>query len=336
MQQNDLTATISRQYIQDYVERALPGGRWQSGGREWVCPSPYLQNDYKKHFSINVESGLWQCFKTGKQGNFVQIYAFLENLSPRAVWARLVFQSIENGESQDLTPLPETEKVFAWEVGNDEWFVPLTSTSNLDNELVNKAFHYLNARRIFPTKDSEYYVCVGGKYEGRLIFPYTDEDNEIYYFQARALDSRTPKYLNPGSEEGVRASNVLYPFDTGPVMVTEGPIDAISLKKAGYNATCTNGSHVSDVQALQLKDHSAKIIMAYDNDEAGKRGVLSFENTRKRLRMDNFFVCYPPSEYSDWNEFLCSEGQGSLQSHIAKNTHRYESFYRIREELGLI
>ncbi|HHZ81807.1 MAG TPA: hypothetical protein EYN64_03675 [Flavobacteriales bacterium] len=333
MQQKNLDAIVSSEYIQDYVEEHLPEGRWQSGGREWVCASPFLQNDYKRHFSINIHNGLWQCFKTGKKGNFIQLYAFLENVSPRAAWSRFVFKTLENDEVYE--PRPEDDMVWDLDIDNHEWFEPLTASSNLDDPLTSDAFKYLHARHIFPDKDGEYYICRQGKYKDRLIIPYT-EDDEIYYFQARTLKDDNPKYLNPGIEEGARAGNVLYPFNPGKVMVTEGPLDAISLKKSGFNATCTNGCNVSDVQALQLKDHDGPIVMAYDNDAAGKKGIRVFESTRKRLRMDHFYICYPPSSYRDWNDFLCKDGPTAIKNWVEPNTFKYESFYRVKEELGLL
>ena len=334
MLQKNQSVNLSNEYITEYVQDNIPNGRLQSGGREWVAPSPFLINDYKRHFSINTISGLWQCFKTGQQGNFVDIYAHIESISKKRAYSVLTFKSLE--DSPDISPVDEYPLVTSLEINhNTDVFEPLTSESDLTDPLVRDAFRYLDTRKIFPTEDAEYYICREGKYAERLIIPYRDEDDEIYYFQARALRDQQPKYLNPGIDEGVRSQNVLYPFDsTKEVIVTEGPIDAISLIKCGLNATCTNGCSVSDVQATQLKE-APKIIMGYDNDEAGRKGLNKFDRTRKRLRMPAFGIYNLPASYKDWNDFLCKSGPEAIVEYVNKGKYSYDSFYKIRRDLNL-
>ena len=341
MLQKNQNVSLSNEFIMEYLETSIPNGRLQSGGREWVAPSPFLINDYKRHFSINTLSGLWQCFKTGQQGNFVEIYAHVEGISKRRAYSILTFKSLE--DSSNFYPDPyqdevgkSLERVVQLEINfNEEAYEPLTSESDLTDPLIRDAFRYLDTRKIFPEEDAEYYICREGKYAERLIIPYRDEDGEIYYFQARALRDQQPKYLNPGIDEGVRSQNVLYPFDsTKEVIVTEGPIDAISLIKCGLNATCTNGSNVSEVQAMQLKE-SPKIIMGYDNDDAGRRGVEKFDETRKRLRMSAFGLYTLPASYKDWNDFLCKAGSKAIVEYVSKGKYSYDSFYKIRRDLNL-
>jgi hypothetical protein len=338
MQQNNLLE-ISNAFIMEYVENNIPNGRLQSGGREWVAPSPFILNDYKRHFSINTETGLWQCFKTGRQGNFVDIYAFIEEITKRRAYAVLSFKSITEGGA--AYPNPSQDEINpvldCLEINYDmDAYEPLTVDSNVKDPLMYNAFLYLHHRGIFPKEDNEYFICKEGKFADRLIIPYTDEDNEIYYFQARSLKDQKPKYLNPGIDEGVRSQNVLYPFDvTKEVIVTEGPLDAISLIRCGYNATCTNGSNVSDVQALQLKE-APRIIMGYDNDEAGRRGIEKFDITRKRLRMPSFNVVIPPASYKDWNDFLVKNGEDSVCEYLNKKRDSYDSFYKVKSQLGLL
>tara|TARA_R100001594_G_scaffold44112_2_gene76398 strand:+ start:6251 stop:7264 length:1014 start_codon:yes stop_codon:yes gene_type:complete len=336
MLQKNQNVSLSPEYITEYVQDNIPNGRLQSGGREWVAPSPFLRDDHKRHFSINTHTGLWQCFKTDKKGNFVDIYAYLEGISKSRAYSVITFKSIEENPAGTPDSQPYSYALPILEINtNTETYTPLTSESDLTDPLIREAFRYLDSRGIFPKEDAEYYVCREGKYANRLIIPYRDEEGEIYYFQARALGDQHPKYLNPGIDEGVRSQNVLYPFDPDQeVIVTEGPIDAISLKRCGLNATCTNGSNVSDVQALQLRQ-SPKITMAYDNDEAGRRGINKFDSTRKRLRMPAFGVYTVPSSYKDWNDFLCKGGTSAILEYLKKGKATFDSFYKIKRDLNL-
>ena len=64
---------INPQYIRDYItEKFSRDGKLSASSREFIMASPYVENDWKRHFSINLDSGLWQCFKTGEKGNFVK------------------------------------------------------------------------------------------------------------------------------------------------------------------------------------------------------------------------------------------------------------------------
>jgi len=339
MLQKDQNVSLDPEYLTEYVQDNIPNGRLQSGGREWVAPSPFLRDDHKRHFSINTFTGLWQCFKTGKKGNFVDIYAFIEGISKKRAYSVLTFKTLEECPH----PLPDHHVssyddlvVSQLEVNyNTEVYVPLTADSDLTDPLISDAFKYLYARSIFPQEDGDYYVCREGKYADRLIIPYKDEDGEIYYFQARALRDQTPKYLNPGLSDGVRSMNVLYPFDTSKeVIVTEGPIDALSLIQCGLNATCTNGSNVSEVQARQLME-APGVIMAYDNDEAGRRGIEKFDVIRKRLRMPAFSVYTVPSSYKDWNDILRKGGKSAILDYVSRGKTQFDSFYKIRKSLDL-
>ena len=45
--------------------------------------------------SINLDSGLWQCFKSGNKGNFIQIYSFLEGLTYNQAEADILFKELD-------------------------------------------------------------------------------------------------------------------------------------------------------------------------------------------------------------------------------------------------
>ena len=155
----------------------------------------------------------------------------------------------------------------------------------------------------------------------------------MFYFQARALDWETPKYLNPLGTY-VKPSNILYPFreEEDYVVVCEGPLDAISLQLQGVNATCTMGSKISEVQAQILSEFGGKILMGYDNDEAGKRGFEKFDLLRKINMMADFYICPPPSPYKDWNE--AHQGKEDLEEWVKNNTHKYDYEYKFFSDIN--
>jgi len=299
-------------FIKDYLTQKLKTDyRVSSNNVELIFPSVFIDDDYKRHMSINLDTGLWQCFKTGNTGNFIKLYSILESITYRSAESKLLFQSAEAGmwdlwEKQTELPI-ETHEIT--QKLDTSGFIPVNIDSyDSNNQLVVRAWKFLMDRKLFNTKefeDSPYYVAADGKYRGRLILPFKDYDGEIFFFQARSLmNGVTPKYLNPSAENGVKSSNILYPFDfeCEHLCICEGPADAITLNLNGLNATCTVGSTVSNVQMQTLREFEGRIILAYDNDEAGARGIEKFEHLRKKYLMPNFSICTPPFKYKDWNE----------------------------------
>lgn len=327
---------IDSGFIYDYLIETFPDGTVAAGGNEFVMPSVFLDYDPKKHMSVNIESGLWQCFKSKQQGNFVKLFAHAEGISPQAAYSKLIFRNIESGNLwEEKKPVPVSVVEGGFDTSD---FEPLTPESDLSDPLVRQALTVLYERGLFPQRDDEYYVARKGKYAGRLILPYKDEYGELYFFQARALShDQFPKYLNPGRNEGVRASDILFPFsyDTDRfqyLYVTEGPSDALTLQRCGFNATCTNGSHVSMAQAEQLKESGMKIIMAFDSDEAGKAGVEKFNKDRRMYRIPELYTVSPPPGM-DWNSMYTQKGEVFLIDHITYEHTELDDFTILKQKL---
>jgi DNA primase len=317
---------IAPQFIRDYLtEKFNEDSRLSSGDRELIIPSIFVTDDYKRHMSVNLDSGLWQCFKTGNKGNFIQIYAYLEGMTYNQAESEILFKELDGNFTKNLEPKKPVQQPAA------DLDLALTSVTlddhDSENPLVLKAWTFLYERKLFnlETGESKYYVSTRGRYAGRLIIPF-EEDGEIFYFQARSLSDQTPKYLNP-AEGWPKSSHVLYPFDMerDHVVVCEGPLDAISLQLKGINATCTMGSSVSEIQVEALKEFEGKIIIGYDNDDAGKRGVNKFDYLRRIKRMADLHICHPPSEVKDWNDALM---RGiDLSGFVALRTKEYNYDY---------
>tara|TARA_R110002020_G_scaffold6364_5_gene26960 strand:- start:3647 stop:4648 length:1002 start_codon:yes stop_codon:yes gene_type:complete len=322
---------LNPQYIKDYVAQKLQcDSRISSNNRELMIPSIFVEGDYKRHMSINLDTGLWQCFKTGNKGNFIKFYSLVEGVNYRTAESKLLFQGLEEGmwdiweEKRKVVP-PDPNRTYQL---STEGFIPVNIDSHGDsNPLVVTAWTFLMDRNLLNLKVQEeapYYVATQGKYRGRLIIPFKDFDGDIFFFQARSLsEGVTPKYLNPSSEDGLKSSNILYPFDfeREHLCICEGPADAISLNLNGLNATCTVGSTISNVQMQALREFEGRIILAYDNDEAGIRGIDKFERLRKKYMMPTFSICTPPFKYNDWNE--AHQAKEDLYGWFTEKTYEY-------------
>ena len=317
-------------FIREYLLEKFKGNyKLSSNDIELIVPSLFVTNDWKNHLSINLVSGLWQCFKSGNKGNFTQLYAFLEGITYNEAEAEILFKEF----NEDVRPRLVTQKKPKPQNHNKILELDLTPIMlkdyESDDRLIQKAWTFLYERQLFDLEkeDRKYYVSNAFKYSNRVLIPF-EENNSIFYFQARTLQGDTPKYLNP-SDGWVKPSSILYPFDEEEdhVVVCEGPLDAISLQIQGVNATCTMGCSVSEHQVELLKDFKGKIIIGYDNDDAGQRGVNKFDYLRKLKRMADLYICHPPSEVKDWNEAHMKSF--NLRSFVEMRTKKYDYDYLI-------
>ena len=324
----DFINIASPQYIRAYIDLNFKGcGKYSANEQEYIMPSPFVDDDWKHKFSINVDTGMWQDFKAHRQGNFIQLVAQIEKISYRRAESKILFDSTM--EDYEVPIKKQRTAPTKLEVDISSWIpIDIYSCHNR-NTYVQLAWKYLWERKLFNidfVEDEPFYFAIDGKYKDRIIIPFKNTGGDIYFFQARALFNDYPKYVNP---EHLKASTILYPYlNDEPVLLCEGPLDALSLKLAGVNATATMGSSPSKFQLEAIKESRCDIVVAYDNDAAGKRGIEKLERMRKDLMMVSVKICPPPKIYKDWNE-AWKEGF-DLKTYVKENTQDYDIEYLVK------
>jgi len=212
--------------------------------------------------SVNVDTGLWRCFKTGEKGNFISLYATAEGITRQKAMRDLFIKTFNDQE--EPVELPEPEKPRN-EIEESD-LVPISPLTLSDPNLtsdVEEAWYYLYQRKLFDVEDNgvQYFYCNNGRFQGRVIIPYFDDNGEVFFFQARALGNVKPKYLNPRGS--FKINDVFYPFDENAetLVICEGCVDARSLQLAGINATAIGGNIISRVQAEALQGFKGRVIL---------------------------------------------------------------------------
>ena len=123
-------------------------------------------------------------------------------------------------------------------------------------------------------------------FSGRLMFPIEDRQGRIVAFGGRAMPgtdmNETPKYINSPETEIYKKGQMLFAIDkakplmrqTKTVFLVEGYMDVIALHQAGItNSVAPLGTSFTDDQALWLRRWSEKVILIFDNDEAGQKAA---------------------------------------------------------------
>lgn len=312
---------VNPEYIKSYcLDKFRTDYRLSSSESELIIPSVFMDDDYRRHMSINLETGLWRCFKTGNTGHFIKLYSILEKIPYKKAYEKFLFESFIMEEK-----VVEPEKLIT-KLEDTGSFELVDPTKEYDSEIMAKASEFIYGRGL---ESNKFYVAKEGFYKDRLIIPFFNSSGKLFFFQARGLrDAAWPKYLNSKS---VKASEILYPFDYesfDPLYVTEGVFDCLSLKACGLNATTTLSCVCSKAQMEQLKFYRGPIVVAYDSDAAGKKGVSQFLHMALKCKVSNIWYTKTHPAYKDWNEVLVADGREEVGNQVTDN-------YRILTKLDL-
>lgn len=292
---------INSEFVRSYCLDKFSNYRVVSSGRELIIPSIFLDSDPKRHMSINLESGMWRCFKTSNTGNFIKLYSIMEHIAYRKAYENFMFESFIR--EADETPQEELKTIKALEPFKMDLVDP---EAEYDDYMMALAAEMICHRRM---QDQKFYLAREGDYLNRLIIPFYNSESEMFFFQARGLTPQAyPKYLNA---KNVKSSHVLYPYDYGsydPLFVTEGVIDCLTLKQCGFNATTTLSCHTSNIQMEQLKHYPGALIAAFDTDSAGRKGTMQFLDMANRCKREGGVFFASPKGFKDWNEAYVSGG----------------------------
>ncbi|MCL2210737.1 MAG: DNA primase [Treponema sp.] len=125
-------------------------------------------------------------------------------------------------------------------------------------------------------------------FSGRLMFPISDLQGRIVAFGGRAMptalqsDKESPKYINSPETGIYNKGQVLFAIDLAKpemrqsktVYLAEGYMDVIALHEAGIsNAVAPLGTAFTDSQVSLLNRWVEKIVLIFDNDEAGHKAA---------------------------------------------------------------
>jgi DNA primase len=140
----------------------------------------------------------------------------------------------------------------------------------------------------------------------RVIFPIYDRQGSLVAISSRAIDSnhhgskaitRGPKSQGVFATAGALKSEML--------VITEAPIDALSLATAGFASIALIGTSWPDW--LRFQGAFRKVAIATDADQAGDEAAVKLTNVLRGMGA----VCHRlrPEGGKDWNELLIANGR---------------------------
>jgi len=144
-----------------------------------------------------------------------------------------------------------------------------------------------------------------------IIFPIIDNEGNTLEIYGRAINDNAKvkhRYLK-GKHEGVFNSKAFKVYEE--IIITESIIDALSVYALGFkNVSSSFGIQGFTENHLKLmeENNTRRIVIAYDNDQAGKLASLKLQEKLKEAGFINTRILTLPQGIKDINEYLTKGG----------------------------
>lgn len=304
------------------LEAFDPGTRRGGEGR-FCCPlaSCTGKTVSKAHrcLSVNMHTGAWHCHRCGESGILQEWWTPLPVTALRTHTTRTSVRRAFGLTSATVRPVPPavapsrpSPPPVSLAVEQGDWRQQLSAVQ----PLAEAAAAYLTGRGIAPALAQQAGARFAPRWYGRpaIVFPIRDREEALVAAQGRYLESSaTPKARTAGpcrdgvfsTKAGIWAADIL--------LVTEAPLDALSLAVCGYAAIALIGTHFPAwlPRACAFK----QVLIATDADPAGDaaaaklaRALAPYGAKTERLR---------PAVGKDWNELLQTQGAAALSQALS-------------------
>jgi DNA primase len=242
------------------------GKQTARGNYAYHCP---LCNHHKPKLEINMSENAkgenpWHCWVCDKKGK--KLYQLFK------------LASVSQDKMSELKVLvkyigPETNIQVEPKLQLPKEFKPLTNIQK-SNIIGRHALSYIKSRGITEEDILKYGIgyCETGRYANMVIIPSFDENGTLNYFTGRSFE-KTPsiKYRNPSVSRDIIPFELFVNWNL-PLILCEGPFDAISIKR---NVIPLLGKNIqSNLMKKIVKSTVDKIYIALDKD--AQKQALNF------------------------------------------------------------
>ena len=300
----------TRAYI-DTVRNASPimdiiAPRVRLKGLMGLCP---FHSEKTPSFSVSPGKGVFWCHGCHEGGD---VFAFLEKIDRLSFWDAVAVLA----ERAHLPPPPTRQDprpdgdalTWAAEHYRSRWHTApdralavsyLTTDRQLpldllDAEGIGWADGTIGPEALKLSADSQTALLDAGviaeaspgwptryfdRFHGRVIFSIWEKMQAQFLTGRAIMGSMKPKYLHVRGRPAPLYGSDQITSETTRVLITEGPIDALSLRAWGYTAVALLGSARKDV--IPVLQKIPRPVFVLDNDPAGRAAVV-----RITLEMD--------------------------------------------------
>ena len=184
----------------------------------------------------------------------------------------------------------------------------------------------------FLCKRSEKNKSMFDLYRDRVIFPIADVTGNVIAFGGRRIDGiKELKYLNTNDTPAFKKSKNLYALNYAKsfcedyLILCEGYADVVALHAAGFeNAVATLGTAITPEQARLFSRYTKKVIISYDDDEAGQRAANKAFKYLQEVGVDVRILKLDGEGVKDPDEYINKYGKEKFASLINGSKSKFE------------
>ncbi|MBW8329258.1 MAG: DNA primase [Thiobacillus sp.] len=174
------------------------------------------------------------------------------------------------------------------------------------------------------------------RFRDRIMFPIKNIKGQIVGFGGRVLDQGEPKYLNSPETPLFHKGSELYGLfearaaikAAGRAIVVEGYMDVVALAQHGVEfAVAALGTATTPIHVRTLLRHTARLIFAFDGDNAGRKAAWrALENSLEALQdgKEISFLFLPEGE--DPDSYIRTHGQAAFLQLLDTDTVPLSAF----------
>ena len=241
------------------------------------------KEDHNPSWWINSETGAHICFSCGYKGNIYTLVSDIRGVDyqdareyvndkedmPIDILMRRIKELPEYVQPVESIPMSEARLAVYTDVPDIE-----LKKRFLTRDAVNSCGVLWDAKNeawILPIRDSETFALIG--------------------WQEKGARGRFFKNQPAGVKKSKTVFNVQRISEGQPLIVVESPLDAVRLVGLGFNAIATYGAIINEDQ-VKIMRRTNKVIAAFDNDQAGKKGSEQMHGFARKYGIDLSFFNY--------------------------------------------
>lgn len=304
-----------KELLPEYLDLLEEQGKIESrGDGYYVCP--FCNSGDKRNYTpaFHINGTRYKCFSCNEGGDIFDLVAHMENLS--SDWKKHYNRTLKimrpylDGNKPEKNTKSKEEHI-------PEFSVPVDYTDYLHRCHSNVSQTDYFADRGLSQKTIDRFKLGYDPEKNLVTIPY---NSDCRGYVDRVLWEGNSKYYKHGNE--IFNINALYDLDKNEllfdsrdyVFVCEGQIDALSFEEIGLCAVGLGGvNEVSKlVQKLKERPTDKILVLALDNDKAGKRATGKFIEELAEAELDQKYIVISDlyDKYKDSNEFLIADREG--------------------------
>ncbi len=284
--------------IGNYIQLKKKGGNFISN-----CP---FHSEKTPSFIVSPSKQIYHCFGCGASGdaiNFVMEYeklSYPEAIEKLASIYNFQLEYTKNNNYEHLNFLDKINSFYKQNLIHNKTAYQYLKDRGLHDNTIEKfslgfapsskeQLEFLSKTNLPTTKALELGVLAKGengiyaRLIDRITFPIFSTNNKIIAYGGRTISNHPAKYINYTNTKLFNKSKTFYGLNFArehilkkrEIIITEGYMDVIMLHQGGFNNTvATLGTALTSEHLPILRKLQAKIIIAYDGDEAGRNAAL--------------------------------------------------------------